>query len=83
MFWDLESLGIQPNEATVYDEFESSIQFSGKRYEVSLPWKESHAPLPDNYDLSLKRLIGLLKRLRQNPEILRQYDTVIREQIER
>ena len=55
MFWDLESLGIQPNEATVYDEFESSIQFNGKRYEVSLPWKESHAPLPDNYDLSLKR----------------------------
>ena len=83
MFWDLESLGIQPNEATVYDKFESSIQLNGKRYEVSLPWKESYAPLPDNYDLSLKRLVGLLKRLRQSPEILRQYDTVIREQIER
>ena len=83
MFWDLESLGIQPNEATVYDEFKSSIQFNGKQYEVSLPWKESHAPLLDNYDLSLKRLVGLLKRLRQSPEILRQYDTVIREQIER
>ena len=82
MFWDLESLGIQPNEATVYDEFESSIQFNGERYEVSLPWKESHAPLPDNYDLSLKRLVGLHKRLKENPEILHQYDTVIREQIE-
>ena len=82
-FWDLESLGIQPNEATVYDEFENSIQFNGERYEVSLPWKVSHAPLPDNYDLSLKRLVGLLKRLRQNPEILHQYDTVIREQIQR
>ena len=36
----------------------------------------------DNYDLFLKRLVGLLKRLRQSPEILCQYDTVIREQIE-
>ena len=32
---------------------------------------------------SLKRLVGLLKRLRQNPEILHQYDAVIREQIQR
>ena len=82
MFWDLEAIGIQPNEATVYDEFESTIQFNGERYKVSSPWKEAHAPLPDNYDLSLKRLIGLLKRLKQNPEILQQYNMVIREQIE-
>ena len=83
MFWDLESLGIQKNEVSVYDEFESTIRFNGKRYEVSLPWKESHAPLPDNYDLSLKRLVGLIKRLKHNPNILRQYDAVIREQIRR
>jgi len=83
MFWDLESLGIKQNEATVYDEFENSIRFNGDRYEVSLPWKDSHAPLPDNYNLSVKRLVGLLKRLRQNPEILEQYDAVIREQIDK
>jgi len=74
MFWDLGAIGIQPNEATVYDEFESTIQFNGERYEVSLTWKEAHAPLPDNYDLSLKRLVELLKRLKQNPEILQQYN---------
>ena len=38
--------------------------------------------MPDNYDLSLKRLVGLLKRLKQNPGILQQYNMVIREQIE-
>lgn len=54
-----------------------------KRYEVSLPWKESHAALPNNYDLSLKRLVRLLKRLKQNPDLLCQYDTVNREQIEK
>ena len=81
MFWDLESLGILKDEVTVYDEFKSTIRFNGKRYKVSFPWKESHAPLHDNYNLSLKRLIGLIKRLRHNPEILRQYDAVIREQI--
>ena len=72
MFWDLESLGIQKNKVSVYDEFESTIRFNGERYKVSLPWKESHAPLSDNYDLSLKRLIGLIKWLKHNPDILHQ-----------
>ena len=35
------------------------------------------------YDLSLKRLVGLLRWLRHNPEILHQYDAVICEQIRR
>ena len=54
----------------VYEEFENIIKFKENHYEVSLPWKELHPPLPDNYDLALKRLIELLKRLRQTPEIL-------------
>ena len=37
--------------------------------------------LTDNYDLSKKRLYGLLNRLRQNTNLLREYDTIIRDQI--
>ena len=49
-FWDLESMGIQPDECSIYDSFEKGILYNGKRYQVSLPWKESHLPLPDNED---------------------------------
>ena len=55
--------------------------FKDGRCEVQLPWKQKHPLLPDNCELSQKRLNGLLKRLRQNPQILRQYDTVLRDQI--
>ena len=48
---------------------------------MSLPWKECHPPLPDNYDLALRRLNGLLRRLRQTPEILHQYNAVIQDQV--
>ena len=68
-FWDLESLGIKADECSVYQEFEKTIKFKGSRYEVSLPWKQFRLELPDHYDLSLKRLIGLLKRLRETPEV--------------
>ncbi|XP_064388661.1 uncharacterized protein LOC135336735 [Halichondria panicea] len=59
-FWELKSLGINKEEKTLYDEFASDITFHEGRYKVSLPWKEFHDPLPDNYQLSLKRMRGML-----------------------
>ncbi len=80
-FWDLESLGIVGAERTLYDDFLNTVTVRNGRYEVSLPWKEVHKPLPDNFQLSLKRLRGLLHRLKQDPNILQQYDGIIRDQI--
>ena len=51
------------------------------RYQVSLPWRHCHEPLPTNNELSLKRLQGLLCRLKQDPEILAEYDKTIRDQL--
>ena len=82
-FWELESLGIQREEKTLYDDFATSVTFRDGRYQVSLPWKDYHEPLPDNYSLSVKRLQGLLHRLRQDPDILREYDRTIKEQLEK
>ena len=82
-FWELESLGILPDEHPVRRKFSQQISFKDGRYEVHLPWKESHPILQDNYDLCHKRLNGLLQRLRQDPEQLKQYDSVIREQLDK
>ena len=80
-FWRLESLGIVPNESSVYDHFQERIHYDGKRYEVNLPWKEPHPMLPDNYNLSKSRLMSLLSRLRRDPEVLKEYHAVIQEQL--
>ena len=81
-FWDLESLGIKSNEPAVYDQFLNDITFDGDRYQVKLPFKENHPPLPDNYQLSKTRLESFVRRLKSNPELLRQYDQVIQEQLQ-
>ena len=82
-FWELESLGIHEEEKTLYDDFASDIMFQDGRYKVFLPWKEFHEPLPDNYLLSVKRLRGLLNRLRHDPTMMREYDKTIRDQVAR
>ena len=50
-FWELESLGVFLNDESVYERFTQSIKLRDKRYEVELPWKESHSVLPDNYQI--------------------------------
>ncbi len=85
-FWDLESFGISPysdTDPSVNETFESSICFVDGRYQVKLPWKESHPPLADHYNLCVKRLRGLIRRLRQDPDVLREYDSTVKDQIQR
>ena len=53
------------------------ISFTGKRYQVKLPWNEGHNPLPSNQNVSVKRLKRQLTKLRQDP-----YDKIIKEQLE-
>jgi hypothetical protein len=82
-FSELESLGIVNEEDTLYNQLKNTIKFKENRYEVALPWKEHHPPLPSNYELSVRRLTGLLRRLRKDPQLLQEYDAVIRDQIDK
>ena len=46
---------------------------------MKLPWKDQHPLLYDNFILAKKRLESLLKRLRQNSALLKQYSDIINE----
>ena len=81
-FWRLESLGIESMEKTVLEGFVQSNCFKDGRYEVRLPWKEPHPPLPDNYKLSHRCLESLLHRLKHDPAVQQEYDTIIKTQIQ-
>ena len=81
-FWELEALGISSAEDSVYENFSNEIQFVGGRYEVKLPWKKDHPVLPDNYLLSKHRLERQFKKLQGSPELLSEYDAIIKEQEE-
>ena len=77
-FWELESFGVPDSDRSVYDMFQETVQFKNRRYEVALPWKDSHSTLSDNFQLSLTRLNGLLRRLRQDKNVLQEYDSIIK-----
>ena len=82
-FWDYETLGIKGKEEEdeFYENYLKKVRFNGNHYEVSLPFRDEHPTIPDNYLLARNRLSSSLKRLRSKPELLQQYDNVIKEQL--
>lgn len=82
-FWDLDSVGVlSEGEVGVYERFVDEIKFNNNRYEVKLPFKESHPVIEDNYQLSIKRLSQLKKKLNKNPSLLEQYNEAFTKQLE-
>ena len=77
---DLDSLRIREQDK-VHENVLDDILFSEKRYSVGLPWKVGHKPLPSNYNVSLQRLKGQVKKLEQTPNIYMQYNDIINEQV--
>lgn len=70
-FWDLETLGITPDE--LCDEpLIDPVKLNEKgRYEASLPFKEKRLLINDNYNLCEKRLMKLYSSLKGNSELLK------------
>ena len=55
-------MGVNTDETAhpALDQFTSSIRMKDNRYEVSLPWCEGHDQVQTIYELSRRRLTGLL-----------------------
>nr|XP_047129387.1 uncharacterized protein LOC124809364 [Hydra vulgaris] len=51
------------------------------RYTVKLPFKNNHALLSDNYSLCIKRLNVTLNKLKNDSELLNEYNKIIIEQL--
>ena len=84
-FWETESIGITDyqQESSGNSNFIRDIRFTGERYEVRLPWKEECLEIEDDYKLCHNQLLALRHRLMKHPELLREYDEGIQQQLER
>ena len=82
----MDILGLQDtpigDQDVVHQEFLEQLKCSPEGwYEIALPWKGGHPPLPNNNTGSLKRLASLVQRLKRNGK-LEDYDAIIQQQLE-
>ena len=57
----------------IHEEFNNNILFNGSRYVTTLPFKSKFDFVPDNYQISYKRLLSLLRKMKRNPELKKEY----------
>ena len=80
-FWELESIGILNKEKQPYNYFEENICKNQENpYEVKLPFKENHPLIHDNFQMCKERLLKLHKKVKNDPEVLSQYNEIFEEQ---
>ena len=86
-FWETEVIGIS-HDATDTNQHDRtklvlpSIHFEDGHYEIELPWKEINVDLPTHLRLCNSRLKALQRRFRSEPELLKEYDKIIQEQLQ-
>ena len=84
-FWKLETIGITPPDKiedndSVKKHFNETVRKVNGRYQVTLPWRNEDAELPENFELSLGQLKSLYKRIGASPELLQKYNSIIQDQ---
>ena len=87
-FWKVESIGILDNSTTLTDKmvnkkFKENLKFQDGRYQVTWPWKEEIPDLPVYRGLALGRSKSALARIKNKPELMKAYNNVIHDQLEK
>ena len=76
--WDLDCIGIR--EDTVLEAFEKNVSFEDGRYSVHLPCLAPQVAARQLRE-SVARLSSQLMQLRRDPEVLREYNSIIEDQL--
>ena len=79
-FWETEAIGITDlSGETESTPFITDMYRDGHRYDVGLRWKENRPGT--HYELCYNRLKSLQRRLKEKPDLLNEYDSIIKEQL--
>lgn len=84
-FWKLQTIGIIPPKKTKNDDrvmkySNNTVIKENGRYQLVWPWRKEDINLPENFELSYRRLKSLHKRTVEVTDVLCKYGNIIKEQ---
>lgn len=59
------------------------MKFEDGRYQVQWPWKQESPDLPLNRDLAMGRLKSTVSRMKNKPDLMKKYDSIIKDQLDK
>ena len=88
-FWEIEDyehnkvIASKPQDNEALLTVKESLKWTGDRYEMSVPWKLNPAILPSSYEMALKRLKNIEKRLLKEHDLGLSYCNLITSYIDK
>ncbi|RKZ11684.1 hypothetical protein DRQ53_15715, partial [bacterium] len=84
-FWNLDVIGIKESiedsdDEKAMEQFESTVKFHDGRYYVGWPWKSPLPELPENRELAYGRFQSLIRKTKDNPDLLIKMNSIVEEQ---
>ena len=85
-FWRLESIGIsdspvESDNTVAFNKYNETLRYENGRYSVTWPCKTEQPNLPESRTLAVGRLKSLVKRMKDNPDLVQKYDDIIKDQL--
>ena len=85
-FWMLESIGIsdspvESDNSVTFNKLNETLRYENGLYSVTWPWKTEQQNLPENRTLVVGRLMSLVKRMKDNPDLVQKYNDIINDQL--
>lgn len=86
-FWETESIGVTMEKGQSLENqealrnFEETIKYDNRRYELRLPWKDEQTIIDNNYGPAENRFSMLVRKLQRNPTLYHRYNEVIQENL--
>ena len=72
---------MESDNSVAFNKFNETLRYENGRYSVTWPWKTEQPNLPENRTLAVGRLKSLVKRMKDNPDLVQKYDDIIKDQL--
>ena len=84
--WRLESIGISDSQvksdnSLAFNKFNETLRYENGRYSVTWSWKTEQPNLPENRTLAVGCLKSLVKRMKDDLDLVQRYDDIIKDQL--
>nr|XP_044252270.1 uncharacterized protein LOC123003532 [Drosophila takahashii] len=87
-YFEIENFGVKPappvaasGDARALGILNETTRRVGERYQTGLLWKDDKVSLPDSYNMALKRLVGIERKMRRDDSFARAYKSIMEDYV--
>ena len=72
---------MESDNRVAFNKFNETLRYENGRYTLTWPWTDKVPNLPENRTLAVGRLKSLVRRMKDNPDLVQKYHDIIQDKL--